>query len=175
MTGFGPFREVVDNPSARLAHAVDGARFGEVEVVGRVLPVSYERGPSQTIAMAREMGVDAVVGLGVAVKRSAVEVECQARRCAEGLDEDGAPAPRLDGPAVIVSSWSPMQWAGALGCEVSDDAGSFVCNAWLYRVAGDLDCPVVFIHVPSGGLEPKRFLKALETMAAVGVHSGEPG
>ena len=175
VTGFGPFRDVVDNPSGRLAEAVDGSRRAGLEVIGRVLPVSFARGPAAAIALAREHGVDAVVGLGVAVRRSAVDIECQAHRRTDGVDMDGVEAPALSGPECVGSTWSPQSWAEALSCTISEDAGSYVCNAWLYQVALALDCPVVFIHIPPAGLSPERFLKGLEWMAAIGVDSSTTG
>ena len=66
ITGFGPFPGVADNPSARLARALDGRVVGGVRFVGEVLPVSYRRAPAQTLRLAAAHKADAILGTGVA-------------------------------------------------------------------------------------------------------------
>lgn len=163
VTGFGPFGAVVDNPAARLARGVDGRRTGGETVVGRVIPVSYARGPDATIAAARMFRPRFVVGIGVATARSGIEVERRAVAIGDGRtpDVDGVVQVRLDGPDVVAATLDAERLAAALGADLSDDAGHYVCNAWLYRVARALDVPVGFVHVPSAGLDAERLLAAL--------------
>jgi len=163
VTGFGPFGPVVDNPAARLARAVHGRRTGGETVVGLVIPTSFARGPAATIAAARLVGPRFVIGIGVATTRSGVEVERRAVATGDGRtpDVDGATLDRLDGPDVVASTLDPERLAAVLGADLSDDAGRYVCNAWLYQVARALDVPVGFVHVPSDGLDPERLLTAL--------------
>jgi pyrrolidone-carboxylate peptidase len=52
VTGFGPFLDVVDNPSGALARALDGSRIGPWRVVGMELPVSTARAPALSLARA---------------------------------------------------------------------------------------------------------------------------
>jgi pyrrolidone-carboxylate peptidase len=54
--------------------------------------------------------------------------------------------------------------AEALGATCSDDAGGYVCNAWLHRVASTLAVPVGFVHVPAEGLPPDRLLHGLSAL-----------
>lgn len=163
VTGFGPFGAVVDNPAARLARAVHGRRIGGHTVVGCVIPVSYARGPDTTIALARDLGPRFVVGLGVATARGTVEVERRAIAAGDGRtpDVDGVILDRLDGPDVVHATLDAERLAAALGADLSDDAGRYVCNAWLHRVAQALDVPVGFVHLPADGLDPERLLTAL--------------
>ena len=165
VTGFGPFPGVDDNPTAALARAVDGQHLGEVEVVGRVLPVSFARGPDLAISVAREVGAELVVGLGVAVKRSQVEVETVAV-CAwsESPDVDGVCDAALSGPNEVRATLDTMRLADALGAGLSSDAGRYVCNAWLYRVTSALDVPVGFVHVPSEGMPVETLLRGLASL-----------
>ena len=45
---------------------------------------------------------------------------------------------------------------------MSEDAGGYVCNGWLYRVGRALpDTPVCFVHIPPTGLAPERLLEGL--------------
>ena len=167
VTGFGAFPGVPENPTAALARAVDGARVGPATVIGRVLPVSYARGPDAAIAAARDERVSLVIGLGVATQRPGVCVERRGLRVAEGRpDVDGATACGLEGPDEVPSTVDVERLARALGATVSDDAGGYVCNAWLYRVAHALQVPVAFVHVPAAGLPAERLLAAVADLLA---------
>lgn len=176
--GFGPFLDVLDNPSARLARAVHGWSGSGVRVTGEAMPVSYARAPALSIARARALGVDAVVGIGVARARDAVNVERVGRNRlgSASADVDGVCQAQVDpaGPDVHPATLDPVALARALGGVVSDDAGRYVCNAWLYAVAGALgpEMPVAFVHVPPAGLEPARLVGALvATLASPGATS----
>lgn len=166
--GFGPFLEVVDNPAARLARAVDGARAGGRRVVGEVMPVSYARAPAGSVVRARELGAALLIGVGVARSRSAVCVEDLGvpEGHPEHADVDGVRLARIApaGAGPIRATGPVRAMAEALGGVVSSDAGRYVCNAWLYRSVRALgeEIPVLFLHVPPAGLAPERLLAALE-------------
>ncbi|MCB9677495.1 MAG: hypothetical protein H6737_20470 [Alphaproteobacteria bacterium] len=162
VTGFGPFLDVRDNPAARVARAVDGASGPGFRVVGREIPVSYARAVEETVRHAREHGVDCVLGVGVAGTRTAPELERFGRaRLGQSPDVDGVCAPRLPGPDVLESSLDVVRWAGALGCHISEDAGGYVCNAWLHQVRQRLDVPVGFLHVPPDGIAASWLIAGL--------------
>ena len=80
IAGFGPFNGVIDNPSAAIAEALDGCIYNGVAVVGREMPVSHRRS-IELCAMARA-SVDpvAILGIGVALSRTAVTIEDWASR-----------------------------------------------------------------------------------------------
>lgn len=173
VTGFGPFLDVVDNPSARLVRALDGAALGpDLTVVGRVLPVSYRRAVTETLALIDAHAPIAVVGVGVARGREGVWIERWGRRWANPAlaDIDGEHADDLDpgGPAQIESTAPVGDLAAALGALVSEDAGGYVCNAWLYGVLRALQPrvpvgspPAIFVHLPAEGIAPELFSAAL--------------
>jgi len=165
VTGFGPFGAIVDNPSGRLARAVHGARVSGETIVGLTLPVAYDRGLALALRYGRAADCRAVIGFGVAATRSGVAVERVARnRLGQTPDVDGR-TPALvepDGPDVVPASAEPSALAAALGVGLSDDAGAYVCNAWLYRITRGLPgTPVAFVHVPPAGLSAPRFLEGL--------------
>ena len=64
--GFGPFGEVVDNPSCALATALDGTLAGPFRIAGRTMPVSYRRCLETTAAAVAELAPTVVLGIGVA-------------------------------------------------------------------------------------------------------------
>jgi pyroglutamyl-peptidase len=160
--GFGPFLDVDDNPAARLARAVDGRAAGGARVFGREMPVSYTRAPGLTVAWARELGADAVLGVGVARGRATAMVERVARAGTDGVPDVDGHVARLDGERL-----SPVAeaFAKALDVGVSDDAGRYVCNAWLHRALDLLaDRPVAFLHVTAAGFDPERLVSALPSL-----------
>lgn len=160
VVGFLPFGSVMDNPAARLARAVDGRAAGPWWVRGEAIPVSYARGPGETLRLVDLVRPAAVLGVGVAVTRPEATLERWARAgsTAEAADVDGrrlpaevqAPRPLFDGGL-----------AAALGVGFSDDAGGYVCNGWAWAVSGAAGVPVGFLHVPERGFCPARLLAGL--------------
>ena len=51
--------------------------------------------------------------------------------------------------------------AAALGVTISDDAGAYVCNAWLYGVLGGTTLPAAFLHLPDQGMDPDALLRGI--------------
>lgn len=153
--GFGPFGEVTENPSSRLAGALDGRIVGSggTRVVGQEMPVSYIRCLDFTLALVAEHRPDFVLGIGVAVARTRATVETTARRHFLGrTDVDGEQAQSLpDGPNQLeCPDAAPL--ALALGLDCSADAGDYVCNHWFYGalLAG---LPAAFLHIPQGEMD----------------------
>jgi pyroglutamyl-peptidase len=172
VTGFGPFLSVLDNPAAQLARAVHDPD-GDPPIHGLVIPVSYERGPEEAVQAARRLGVRLVIGLGVATGREHVCVERVGRLgldpSAPDVDEDHRD--RVDGdeeaPQEVLASIPVEAFAEAMGAQVSDDAGRYVCNAWLYHVARALpDLPVGFVHVPAAGMDLERLRAGIAALLA---------
>lgn len=164
--GFGPFGEVSDNPASRLVRALDGARVPAGVVRGVVMDVSYARCVEQTAAAVAVHAPVLLLGVGVAVGRAAPQLERVAYNdVQQGTpDIDGA-CPRaleLGGPAARTSTWAAPN-AEAHGIGRSDDAGRYVCNAWLYRCLGLTAgrIPTAFLHLPADGIEPARLLGLL--------------
>jgi pyroglutamyl-peptidase len=162
ITGFGPFPGVAQNPTAALARNLHGKKLGDVRFVGVVLPVSYRRAPQQTLAVAAAYKVDAILGMGVATSRSDAMVEARGRWIPEShVDVEGQTLTLLDGPAEVASSWDPTRLGKALGVPVSQDAGTYVCNGWLYQVAAKSQVPTGFLHVPLAGFDEERLAQAV--------------
>jgi pyroglutamyl-peptidase len=167
VVGFGPFVGVAENPAAALARAVDGLRGPKLEVVGRELPVSYARAPVLTLEWAREVAADFVLGIGVANRRKLPQVERIGRRRAGDAraDADGERLDVLapDGPDELPCPIT-IPVARALQVGVSDDAGAYVCNAWLYRTLR-IGLPAAFLHVPPAGFPKEQLAAGLRELA----------
>jgi pyrrolidone-carboxylate peptidase len=116
------------------------------------------------LAHARELDASLVVGLGVATGRPRVCVERIGRFVAVGRpDVDREVYPGL-AQREVRASIDCEALAMALDAELSDDAGTYVCNAWLHRVAAELPVPVGFVHVPAASISPHRLLQGLAAL-----------
>jgi pyrrolidone-carboxylate peptidase len=171
VTGFGRFLDVIDNPSGRIARAVDGRIAAGVAVTGLELPVSFVEGPALAIRAALALDPIAVIGLGVDRRTTTVDVETRGYNRGAGLDVDERTLAVLEpgGPPLVYSNLDAATFAGVIGGRVDDDAGRYVCNAWLYTVGRALmpARQVIFVHVPDSGLDPELLL------AGIGVLFGE--
>ena len=164
VTGFGAFPGVEDNPTTHLARALHGRQVAGHAVHTTVLPVQYDLAPARTIALARELGAVLVVGTGVAMTRTRVNVERLAHNRPGRADVAGLLPAALAGPAQVRTTLDVPRLCAALDADPSDDAGTYVCNAWLHDVAHALDVPVGFVHVPPSGLTPERMLAGLAAL-----------
>ncbi len=168
VVGFGSFEGVVNNPSSAAAEALDGCVLSGVAVVGREMPVSHDRSIAVCRMLLERTGAVALIGIGVAMSRNGITVERTGTRpkLSERLDVDHQPGPQelLDGPERIRATLDCERLAELLGAEVGDDAGTYVCNSWLYQASGCFDVDVGFIHVPPLGVDSGRLLNAIALM-----------
>jgi pyroglutamyl-peptidase len=164
LTGFEPFGGGTVNPSGEVARRLDGAVIAGARVIGRVLPVSFERLAALIAALIDEVGPDALLGMGLAGGEPAIRLEQIAinRAHSETADNDGlAPVNRPldeDGPAARVATLAlePIVAglrSAAIPARLSFHAGTHCCNLWLYHALGTLEragrqIPCAFIHLP---------------------------
>lgn len=164
LTGYEPFDGARVNPSGQVARRLDGARIGAATVIGRVLPVSFERVPALLAALIAETAPDALLGLGLAGGEPTIRLEQFAinRAHSERADNDGTtPTERPldpDGPAARIATLplgpvvARLRAAG-IPARLSFHAGTHCCNLWLYHALGALERagharPCAFIHLP---------------------------
>jgi len=154
VTGFGPFGNIVDNPTTRLTKVFDGERIAGRDVVGLALPTSFARAPELLAEKLASEKFDALLMLGVAEAAHAVRIErfARRRRTARMPDVDGAMPAVLDGPEVLPVTVDVDALDRALegfGAELSDDAGAYVCNHTLYAMLGSArGVRIGFLHLP---------------------------
>lgn len=173
LTGFGPFLDVKENPSSTLAAALDGRVLlvggRRVQICSRILDVKYETVAAETLLAVRQLNAIGVLGMGVARSAAAPRVERTGKALCDGVTPDAAGQTRsLLGDVPTVQSNASASLADALGVEVSDDAGAYVCNAWVYGVLTGLAAmprpvPAAFLHVTAEGMDPDRLAAALVT------------
>ena len=164
VTGFGPFEDVEDNPSARIVERLDADPPDDIELVVRILPVSFRRSASGLDSALKAMepnGPDAILALGLHSSGTSFRVE---RRATTNL-EDGRPdvlgvessSIRLPKSEILTMSLDldalreSLDQQGVPAAEISEEAGGYVCERLYFHAlkrAQSLGIPAVFLHVP---------------------------
>lgn len=170
VTGFGPFLNVVDNPSGRLAEGSGRPH--------QVLEVAFEAVDRFLLSL-DPSSFDRLVLLGVASGRKQVTPEMYARnqightKDVRGNDRFGPIDP--NGELLLEGTlWEPEVVASLLPnskLHMSLDAGSYLCNYTYYRALQTFpDKKVGFLHVPDVSAIPldeqavlvRRLIEAVE-------------
>lgn len=154
ITAFEPFGGKARNASAEvlrlLPEEIAGCRVRKL-----VLPVVFGRAAELVL----QQEADAVFMLGEAGGRTAVTPEIRAANLRDARIPDNAGAqPKNekileDGPdhcytRIPVRRITAQLRREGYAAEVSEDAGTFVCNETFYRVAAGRQIPAGFIHCP---------------------------
>jgi pyroglutamyl-peptidase len=166
LTGFDPFGGDARNPSWDIARALHWRQVGGQRVVAAQLPTRFDTSAARLHALLAEHRPTLVVCLGLAAGRAALSLERIAINVQDARIADNAGAQPIDqpvvpgGPAAYFTSLpiKAMQRAiGAAGvpAEVSQTAGTFVCNHIFYALMHALATRRAlartrggFIHVP---------------------------
>lgn len=174
VSGFGEFSGISRNPSGEAAQSLAGTRFGNTQVAGVVLPVSWSQSWSKLESAIHEVAPSGVILLGVA-PTPFVRLEVLAMNAAYPEEDiHGQVAPRApllrlrsDAPAAYHSlfdldglrtrllsdetNWGMPMSKGRVGVELWAGAGSYLCNYIFFQTlhAYRYKFPVVFAHVPS--------------------------
>lgn len=191
LTAFDPFGGEETNASqvllAGLPEEVAGVPLHRV-----VLPTSFARGTAALLGAIDQVQPRAVVCLGQAAGRVALTPERVAINIADASIPDNDGAQPLDQPLVVggpaayfttlpVKALIQAMRDTGYTAELSNTAGTFVCNAVMYRclhylaTTGRAHIPAGFLHVPAlGDLDVARAGEALRA-ALVVVAGGEEG
>jgi pyroglutamyl-peptidase len=184
LTGFGPFPGVSRNASGNLVRTlVHRARtvLPDYHFATAVLPTDWASAPRLVAALHTRHAPALALHFGVAATAQGFRIESQARnRCRASPDAAGYLPPSLElemhGPSIRLVTIGARAIAAALeisgyAASLSDDAGSYLCNAVLYRSLAltehDGARRVGFIHIPAdpskSALTPARTVEgALE-------------
>ncbi len=178
VTGFEPFAGFGRNPSAEIAAQLDGTTIDGCAVVGRTLPVTLD---GLDAALDRALaGIDpvAAVALGLAADEPAIRLERVAVNLADFSIPDNAGLRASDrkldpaGPDARASRL-PLRairdalLARGIPARLSNTAGTYLCNAAMYRLLGRLPARVAcgFIHLPHLPAEAARLMAESEREA----------
>lgn len=167
LTGYEPFGDHDRNPSAEVARELDGEAVAGRGIVGRVLPVEFDRASDEMEALVEKHEPEAIVATGLAAGRAAVSVErvgINVSDCA-GIPDNADEEPRneriRDGGGAAHFATLPVVEIVAklldaeIPARVSNTAGTHLCNDILYRTRGYLEragkgseTPMGFVHLP---------------------------
>lgn len=166
LTGFGPFPGVPRNASGPLARALAAAarrRFPAVTFRSATLPTEWAAAPRRLRQLLAGHRPALALHFGVSERAHGFVIETQARNVRAAIYDAAGVVAQSEavvegGPEVLRSTFPArsiverLQEAG-LPASLSDDAGSYLCNALLYhslRYAADAAGPMSsgFIHVP---------------------------
>lgn len=148
VTGFGPFLEVTENPSAELA-ASSGYDY-------EILPVTYDA-VEEFLSRFKKTGYEKLLLIGVAMLADLMRLELFGRNQLSAIaDVSGViRTGKIDtyGPPLLPTQlWrgiSLMKLASPHVC-FSRSAGNYICNYFTYRALQELpDRQVGFLHIPS--------------------------
>ena len=172
LTGFTPFGNETVNPSWEAVRALDGKHIGGHLVVARLLPTVFADSQRELALAVDEVDPAILLGVGQAGGRSRISLERVAINVQDARIADNAGAQPIDeaivsdGPAAYFSTL-PIKamlkalLAEGLPAEVSNTAGTFVCNHVAYlmlHLAGKLaGRRAGFIHIPYLPSQAARF------------------
>lgn len=167
LTGFSPFGGETLNSSWEAVQALSGEQIGDHTIVCAQLPVEFDASHEQLMDLVREHHPALVICVGQAGGRRAISLERIAINIADARIADNAGAQPIDKP--VVSGGQPAYFSSlpikamlrdlseaGLPAEVSQTAGTFVCNHLFYGLMHDLQRRRAligvrggFIHLPS--------------------------
>lgn len=178
LTAFDAFGGDGDNISQTVLGALP-ERVGEAEVCKLLLPTVFGLAAERAIAAAETLQPDAIVCLGQAAGRHAITPERVAVNIMDAtLPDNAGRQPRGEpietgGPAVCCSTLPNEAMAEAVRAagvpaELSDSAGTFVCNSLLYamlrwtaRQGSAIPCGFVHLPRPDGSMDAQALTRAL--------------
>lgn len=163
LTGFTPFGNEDINPSWEAVRALDGKHVAGHRVVARLLPTAFADSQRELALAIDEVQPKLLLGVGQAGGRSRLSIERIAINVQDARIADNAGAQPIDmaivedGPAAYFSTL-PIKamlkalLAEGLPAEVSNTAGTFVCNhvayLMLHLAEQHRGLRAGFIHIP---------------------------
>jgi len=184
LTGFEPFGGDAVNPSGEIAREINDATLARHRIVGALLPCVFGSALKELKHQLKLHEPVLVVCLGLAGGRTGITPERVALNIDDARIADNAGQQPIDRPVVKdgpAAYWSTLPIKAIvqelrkreIPAEVSQTAGTFVCNHVFYGLMHELALhhPGVrggFIHVPSlpEQVRPGQFSLPLETMTA---------
>ena len=166
LTGFEPFGGDALNPSWLAAQALHGRRIAGHQVVAAQLPTVFGASLERLDALLHQHRPVLVVCLGLAAGRAALSLERVAINVQDARMPDNAGAEPVDAPVVPggpaayfstlpIKAMRAAAQAAGVPAEVSQTAGTFVCNHVFYGLMHRLATePALagarggFVHVP---------------------------
>jgi len=161
LTGFDAFGDVAHNPSWLVAQVLDGRQIGGHQVLSAQLPTAFGASWDRLTALMKLHRPGLVICLGLASGRSAISLERIAINVNDARIADNAHAQPIDTPVVpggpaayftglpVKAMLQAVRDAG-VAAELSNTAGTFVCNHVFYALMHRLETGRGFKQVRGG-------------------------
>ncbi len=192
ITGFEPFGGDKENPSEQIVRRLGGRGIAGKQVMGLVLPVIFGESWERLRVVLDAEEPEVVICLGLASNRNCLSLE----RVAINVDDARIPDNRNqqpvdeaiepDGPAaywtrIPIKAVRERLLASGVAAEISQTAGTYVCNHVFYSLMHWLDTRKHlrggFVHVPKIGelFDLDRLVAAVELIVetTLSVHEDE--
>jgi len=172
LTGFTPFGNEDINPSWEAVRALDGKHIAGHSVVARLLPTAFADSARELAQAVDDIAPTLLLGVGQAGGRSRISIERVAINVQDARIADNAGAQPIDEPIVAdgpaayfstlpIKAMLKALLAEGLPAEVSNTAGTFVCNhvayLMLHLAAKHRGLRAGFIHIPYLPSQAVRF------------------
>lgn len=164
VTGFEPFGEHAENPSRLMVRRLAAEGVAGIDLVTAELPTVFDRADAEIRRLLDRHRPDLLLSIGVASSRTVISVE----RIGLNLDDTALPDNAgvatearpivTGGPLALAASLPVLAMRAAIGrlglpVEVSNHAGTYVCNHVLYAAlhhaqAKGYATRIGFLHVP---------------------------
>lgn len=164
LLGFEPFGGEANNPSWQAVSQLGGEIIGKTRVVAAQLPTVFGAARAEVHRLMNQYHPDLVIGVGLAGGRTRLSIERVAINVIDARIPDNAGQQPIDCAVIdhapsayfstlpiksIVAAWQAAQ----LPCEVSNTAGTFVCNEVFFGLSHLIATvyPTVkagFVHIP---------------------------
>jgi pyroglutamyl-peptidase len=166
VTGFDPFGDATTNPSWLAAHALHGRQVAGHRIVAARLPTVFGASLARLAVLLKQHRPVLVLCLGLAAGRSALSLERVALNLNDARIPDNSGAQPVDSPVIEggpdayfarlpVKAMLQAIRASGVPAELSNTAGTFVCNHVFYALMhllatrrGHKHTRGGFIHLP---------------------------
>jgi pyroglutamyl-peptidase len=164
LTGFEPYGGRGINPSGEVAISLNGSEINGYEVVGKTIPVSFNGIQERIETLINDFRPAAIISTGLWPGEPMIRLERFAVNLTdfEIPDNDGVYLDKghiSDAGKVVLSATLPLReiteklLANGIPARISNTAGTFLCNATLFRALEmienhGLTTPCGFIHLP---------------------------
>ncbi|MCZ2260532.1 pyroglutamyl-peptidase I [Sporosarcina sp. G11-34] len=143
LTGFEPFLKYTVNPTMKIAEELHGQIIGDYKIHSEILTVDFKSSGDQLLAHIEKVQPDAVLSMGLAGGRYKMTPERIAINVKDGAADNEGNQPideviQADGEPGIMSTLPVRAMvnrllAGGLPAEVSNTAGTYLCNNVMYE------------------------------------------
>lgn len=166
VTGFGPFPGAPFNPTTPLVHHLARLRrpaLAGVTIVAHIFPTAYAAVDKELPALIARHKPDALLMFGLATRAKTIRVELRARNALSSLPDATARVlgrrAIAPGASAMLAMPAPVRQllaavrASRLSVQLSQDAGSYLCNYLCWHAAdvvrsGHGPRLATFVHVP---------------------------